>query len=85
MGEVVVLQFCGLCHSLSMHRATMQRHKHLVFSTNFINPNWHPCKMNPFMSDRCECEWFVGPEIPSCPWLLQSSTHLAQGESTLVP
>ena len=40
MGEVVVLQFCRMCHSLSMSSATMQRHKHFVFSTNFINPNW---------------------------------------------
>ena len=41
--EVVVLQFCSLCQSLSMHRVTIQRHKHFLFSTNLINPNWHPC------------------------------------------
>ena len=34
-----LLQFCSLCHSLSMVSTTIQRHKLFVFSTNFINPN----------------------------------------------
>ena len=28
-----------------------------------VNAKYDGDKMNPFMSDRSECDWFVGPEI----------------------
>ena len=30
-----------------------------------MNAKYDDDKMNPFMSDWCKCEWFVGPKIPS--------------------
>ena len=37
-------------------------------------------KMNLLMSERSECECFVGPEIPLNTGPPQSSAHLAQGK-----
>ena len=50
-----------------------------------VNAKYDDEKMNPFMSDQTECEWFVGPEILSCTEPPQSSTRRAQGETTQVP
>ena len=50
-----------------------------------VNAKYDNDKMNPFMSDRSECKWFVGPDIHANIGLPQSSTHLTQGETTLVP
>ena len=34
-----------------------------------VNAKYDDDKINPFMNDRCKCEWFIGPEIPSYAWL----------------
>ena len=44
-----------------------------------VNAKYDDDKMNPFMSDQTECEWFVGPEISSYTGPPQSSTCLTQG------
>ena len=46
-----------------------------------VNSKYDDNKMNPFMSDRCKCECFVRPEIPSYASPLQSSTCLPLGKN----
>ena len=65
--------------------ATKDRKHRISIASICANAKYDDDKMNPFMSDRSEYEWFVIPEIPSYAWLPQSSTYLAQGENYTGP
>ena len=56
-------------HSIIMSKATMQRHKHFVFSANFINPNWHPC--TPYVCyTQMWTHCIMGTWLPMCTHLI---------------